>query len=67
MTAAFAPHKVSRKKIKALHSKIKNQRKDHHHKLSTEIAKSYVKIYWSNDNFNGLKKLYGKQYSNLAM
>jgi len=55
------------KKIKALHSKIKNQRKDHHHKLSTEIAKSYAKIYWSNDNFNGLKKLYGKQYSNLAL
>ena len=55
------------KKIKALHNKIKNQRKDHHHKLSTDIAKSYVKIYWSNDNFNGLKKLFGKQYSNLAL
>lgn len=55
------------KKVKALHKKIANKRKDHHHKLSTELAKSYTKIYWSDDDFDGLKEFFGKQYSNLAL
>ena len=55
------------KRLKYLQRKITNQRKDHHHKLTTELAKTYSKIYWSDDNFKGLIQKYGKQYANLAL
>ena len=55
------------KRLKFAQRRITNKRKDHHHKLTTELAKTYVKIYWSDDNFSGLIKKFGKQYSNLAL
>lgn len=55
------------KRLKYAQRRITNKRKDHHHKLTTELAKTYVKLYWSDDNFKALSKKYGKQYSNLAL
>ncbi len=55
------------KKVKRLACKTTNKRNDHHHKLSTNIAKEYQKIYWSNDSFKGLIRLFGKSYANLAL
>ncbi len=55
------------KKLKYLQRKIANKRHDHHHKLTTELSKEYAKIYWSDDNFKGLIRKYGKQYANLAL
>jgi transposase len=55
------------KKLKYIHRNLTNQRKNHHHKLSTELATWYCKIYWSDDNFKALVKRYGKQYNNLAL
>lgn len=55
------------KKVKRLHKKLANKRKDHHHKLSIDLSKRYVKIYWSNDNFKNLSKKFGKSYSNLGL
>ncbi len=55
------------KKVKRLQAQTANKRKDHHHKLSTTIAKEYQKIYWSNDSFKGLIQMFGKSYANLAL
>ncbi len=55
------------KKLKESHRKLVNRRKDHHHKLSTSLAKLYAKIYWSDDNFKGLIKKFGKSYLNLSL
>ncbi len=56
-------------KVKRLHKLIAAQRRDHHHKLSTKLAKEHQKIYWSNDNFNGLKQMknLGKAYSDIGL
>ncbi|VAW62346.1 hypothetical protein MNBD_GAMMA08-1814, partial [hydrothermal vent metagenome] len=54
------------KKHKALHRRVAAQRKDYHHKLSTMLAKSHMKICWSDDSFPRLKKLFGKKYSDLG-
>ena len=57
------------KKHKRLQRKIKNRRLDHHHKLSTEMARVYEKIYWSDDNFAAMKRMkrLGKSYSDFAL
>jgi len=55
------------KKQKFLARKVANQRDNHHHQLSTELAKSHQKVYWSNDNFKSLSKRFGKSYSELAL
>jgi transposase len=55
------------KKVKAMYRKLLNQRKDHHHKLSTKLAQFYEQIIWSNDSFKGLIRLFGKSYSNLSL
>lgn len=57
------------KKVKRLHQLIAAKRKDHHHKLTTELAKKYQKIYWSDDGFKGLKQMknLGKAYSDVSL
>lgn len=55
------------KTLKRVHRKLENRRKDHHHKLSTKLAKIYAKLYWSDDRFKELMKLFGKSYSNLGL
>ena len=55
------------KKTKQLAKTIANKRNDHHHKATTNIAKKYMRLYWSDDNFKSLKKLFGKAYSNLGL
>lgn len=64
--------KVSRKskdskRLKSIHRKLVNKRKEHHHQLSTEMAQEHEKIFWSNDSFKGLVRLFGKSYSNLSL
>jgi len=55
------------KRLKFRHKKIAARRKDHHHKLTTRLVAENKTICWSNDNFNSLKKLFGKKYSDLAL
>lgn len=55
------------KKVKAMYRNLLNQRKDHHHKLSTKMAQLYEKIIWSGDSFKALIRLFGKSYSNLSL
>ncbi len=55
------------KKVKAKQAKINNQRTNHHHQLSFYIAQRYKMIHWSNDNFNALKRLHGKSYSDVSL
>lgn len=57
------------KRLKAVQRKVAARRKDHHHKLSTEMAKKYQTVYWSNDNFANLKQClkFGKTYSDISL
>ena len=43
-------------RVKAIHAKIKNQRKDFNHKLSTKLAKNFSMIFVGNVNASGLLK-----------
>lgn len=57
--------------IKQLTAKLQwrtaNQKHDHHHKLSLKLARENAIIYWSDDNFNSLKKKHGKSYGSAAL
>jgi len=57
------------KRLKFKHQKIAARRKDHHHKLSTQLVAENKLIVWSNDNFSSLKRKrnFGKKYSDLAL
>ena len=44
------------KKVKKLHAKIKNQRKDSHHKISSALVKTYTHIYIGNVSSKKLGK-----------
>jgi len=44
-------------KIKRLHKKVAAKRRDHHHKLTTNMAQEYQKIYWSDDNFKAMMQM----------
>jgi putative transposase len=43
-------------RVKAIHAKIKNQRKDFNHKLSTDLAKRFSMIFVGNVNASALAK-----------
>jgi putative transposase len=45
-----------KRRVKAIHGKIKNQRKDFMHKLSTNLAKSYAAVFIGNVNASALAK-----------
>ena len=53
---AIAQRANKKKKVKKIHAKIKNQRKDFHHKLSTNLSESFSMIFVGNVNASGLAK-----------
>ena len=53
---ALAQRACKPKRVKAIHAKIKNRRKDHHHKLSGELVKRYGAIFVGNVNASALVK-----------
>jgi len=53
---AAAQRANKKKRVRAIHAKIANQRKDFHHKLSTKLADSYGAIFVGNVNSSGLAK-----------
>lgn len=46
----------NKRRAKAIHAKIANARRDHHHKLSTRLAREYAFIAVGNVNASALKK-----------
>ena len=53
---AVAQRANKKKKVQKIHAKIKNQRKDFNHKLSTELSKKYSAIFVGNVNSSKLAK-----------
>lgn len=53
---ALAQRANKKKKVKKIHAKIKNQRKDFNHKLSTEFSKKFSSIFVGNVNSSALAK-----------
>jgi IS605 OrfB family transposase len=51
---AIAQRAKKKDRVKAIHAKIANRRKDFHHKLSTKLANSYGAIFVGNVNAAGL-------------
>lgn len=48
------------------HKKIVNQRKDHHFKLSKELAEEYDYLFFESLNLKAMQKLWGKKISDLG-
>lgn len=53
---AKAQRANKKSRVRAIHAKIKNQRKDFHHKLSTKLVKEHGAIFVGNVNASGLAK-----------
>ena len=55
-----------RKNVARIHKKTENQRTDHHWKLAIELCKKFDILFFEDLNLNGMKRLWGKQVSDLA-
>ena len=55
-----------RHKVARIHKKMENQRKDHHWKLAIDLCRSYDILFFEDLNIEGMKRLWGKQVSDLA-
>ena len=56
----------SRRDIARIHKKTENQRTDHHWKLAIELCQKFDFLFFEDLNINGMKRLWGKQVSDLA-
>ncbi len=56
-----------RKKVARIHKKTENQRIDHHWKLAIELCRQFDILFFEDLNLNGMKALWGKQISDLAL
>ena len=55
-----------RKNVARIHKKTVNQRADHHWKLAIELCQQSDILFFEDLNLDGLKRLWGKQVSDLA-
>ena len=55
-----------RKNVARIHKKTENQRTDHHWKLAIELCQSFDILFFEDLNLEGMKRLFGKQVSDLA-
>ena len=55
-----------RKDIARIHKKTANQRADHHWKLAIDLCRNFDILFFEDLNLSGMKKLWGKQVSDLA-
>ena len=55
-----------RQEIARLHKKTANQRTDHHWKLAIDLCRSFDILFFEDLNLEGMKRLWGKQVSDLA-
>ena len=55
-----------RKNVARIHKKTENQRTDHHWKLAIDLCRSFDIMFFEDLNLNGMKRLWGKQVSDLA-
>ena len=57
----------SRKQVARIHKKTTNQRTDHHWKLAIDLCRKFDILFFEDLNLRGMKKLWGKQVSDLAL
>lgn len=50
-----------------LHEKQANRRRDRNHKISRKMIEGYKTIFYSNDNFKGMSKKFGKSVSEAGL
>ena len=55
-----------RKNVARIHKKTANQRADHHWKLAIDLCRSFDRLLFEDLNLSGMKRLWGKQVSDLA-
>ena len=55
-----------RKNVARIHKKTVNQRADHHWKLAIDLCRNFDILFFEDLNLRGMKKLWGKQVSDLA-
>ncbi len=55
-----------RKNVVRIHKKTANQRIDHHWKLAIKLCRQFDILFFEDLNLQGMKKLWGKQVSDLA-
>ena len=55
-----------RKNVARIHKKTVNQRVDHHWKLAIDLCRNFDILFFEDLNLRGMKKLWGKQVSDLA-
>ena len=55
-----------RKNVARIHKKTENQRIDHHWKLAIDLCQKFDFLFFEDLNLNGMKRLWGKQVSDLA-
>ena len=55
-----------RKNVARIHKKTANQRIDHHWKLAIDLCRSFDVLFFEDLNLDGMKRLWGKQVSDLA-
>ena len=55
-----------RKNVARIHKKTANQRIDHHWKLAIDLCQKFDILFFEDLNLNGMKRLWGKQVSDLA-
>ena len=58
--------KRERKNVARIHKKTENQRTDHHWKLAIDLCQKFDILFFEDLNLNGMKRLWGKQVSDLA-
>ncbi|RKU38119.1 transposase [Candidatus Poribacteria bacterium] len=56
----------ARKQVARIHKKTENQRTDHHWKLAIDLCRHSDILFFENLNLDGMKRLWGKQVSDLA-
>ena len=56
----------ARKQVARIHKKTENQRTDHHWKLAIDLCREFDILFFEDLNLNGMKRLWGKQVSDLA-
>ena len=56
-----------RKTVARIHKKTTNRRTDHHWKLAIQLCRKFDILFFEDLNLRGMKKLWGKQVSDLAL
>ena len=64
---AQAQRSHGKKLVTRLQERQANRRNDRNHKISRKLIENYKTIYYSDDNFKGMAKIFGKSVSEAAL